>query len=211
MSSPMRPSLLLRGLRELALCLFYFAKTPWFSVQVENRPAIEDMGPVIIAPNHVSFLDPMVLQGALRSHVTFMMTEGIYKKPVIHWFFRLWGVIPVPDDRNPAGAIRGALRTLRAGRPIVIFPEGRVSSDGLLKKGMGGVGMILSRCRVPVIPVAIIGTYEVLPRHGRWPRRHRVTVRFGEPMDPGDLPRSESQAFVDRVMEAIAAEGAARA
>ncbi len=210
MNSTPRSPFGLYALREFLLGLFCFAKTPWFSVQVENRPTMDSMGPTIIAPNHVSFLDPLVLQAALRSHVTFMMTEGIYNAPIMHWVFRIWGVIPVPQNRNPTGAIRGALKTLRAGQPIVIFPEGKVSADGCLNEGMGGVGMILSRCRVPVIPVAILGTHEVLPRHRRWPRRHRVIVRFGAAIDPGDLSKDEGPAFVARVMDAIAEQGAPR-
>ena len=108
------------------------------------------------------------------------------------------------------GALREALRTLEAGAPVVIFPEGRVSRDGLLQEGMRGIGMMLTKTGAPVIPVAIMGTYEVLPRHRFLPRRHPITVRFGEPICPSDYPDHDTDMFVGVVMDAIAALGAPR-
>ena len=154
---PPRPGrhapLWLRLIRESVFCIVRQLSAPWLFVRVENRPSMEGMGPVIIAPNHVSFLDPPALQAALRHHVTFMMAEAYYRLPVIRWFFRLWGAIPVSEGRPATSALREALRTLEAGAPLVIFPEGRISRDGYLQKGMRGIGLMLTKTGAPVIPV----------------------------------------------------------
>jgi 1-acyl-sn-glycerol-3-phosphate acyltransferase len=201
----------MRALYNFAHCIFVPLAAPWFSVRVENRPPLESMGPVILAPNHASFIDPPVLQRACGTHVTFLMTETIYRARWFSWLFRIWGTIPVPENGSAAGAIKAALRAIRDGRQVVIFPEGRVSDDGCLGEGRGGVAVLLAKARVPVIPVAILGTYEVLPRHGRRLRRHPVVVRFGDPIPPvEDLDRDQVPAFAAKVMDAIAALGAPR-
>ncbi len=180
-------------------------------LRVENPPDLAALGPIILAPNHVSYLDPPVLQAAVRHHLTFMMTELIYRHRLARWFFRLWEAIPVPDGRNAKGAIKGALEALERSRPLVIFPEGRISSDGQLNEGRGGVVMLVLKAGVPVIPVSILGTFEILPRHRRWPRRGIVTVRFGAPMSPPAHPEAvDPKAFAAEIMERIADLGAPR-
>ena len=187
---------------------FTLLSCPWFPVQSENAPKIVAGQPVIVAPNHVSYLDPPVLQCALMEHVTFMMTEEIYVHRLIGWIFKVWEAIPVPENRPPTAAMKAAIRALRNGETVVIFPEGKISLDGHLNEGHGGVGMLIAKRNVPVIPAAILGTFEVLPKRTWWPRRHRVLVRFGDPMFPTDVERKDTAAFVDRVMGEIAALGA---
>lgn len=210
-----KPTLYARGWRGLAQRLVMaFARLLlrlFVRLRVENVPDFSSCGPVVLAPNHTSLLDPTVLQVACPIHVTFMMTELFYNLRSIRWFFRLWEAIPVPEGRAAVGSIKGALTALRDGRAVAIFPEGRVSTDGFINPGRGGVGMLLARAQVPVIPVAILGTFDVLPRHRRWPRRGAVTVRFGDPIPPPADPESvDPKAFAAGVMDAIAALGAPR-
>lgn len=183
----------------------------FIKLRIENHPDFEQLSPFILAPNHTSFCDPPVFQWACSHHVTFLMTEIIYRQRLSRWVFRLWEAIPVPEGRNAAVAIKGALEALKRGRPVVIFPEGRISNDGCLNEGRGGIAILLAKARVPVIPVAILGAFEVLPRHRRWPRRGTITVRFGEPiLPPGDGAEVDPRAFASTIMDAIAALGAPR-
>jgi 1-acyl-sn-glycerol-3-phosphate acyltransferase len=200
----------LKGLGQRVIFLLGRILIPIFvRLRVENAPPFEALGPVILAPNHVSFIDPPVLTLACRRHITFLMTELFYQNPFTRWFFKLWEIIPVPEGRVAATAIKSALAALGEGRPIGIFPEGRISDDGCLNEGRGGVVMLLLKAQAPVIPVAILGTYDVLPRHRRWPRRARVTVRFGEPiLPPPEAENVDPKAFATRIMSAIAALGA---
>lgn len=197
---------LLYGVVESCFVLF---SAPFLRVEVENRPDFDRLGPVVLAPNHVSYLDPAVLQHACRRHVTFLMTATIYQIRLLRWFFRFWGAIPVPEGAVASQAMKDALVAIRSGRLVAIFPEGRISRDGRLNPGRGGVVTLIARGGVPVIPVAILGTFEVLPRHRLWPRRHLVRIRFGEPIPPpGRLAREEIPGFAGRIMDGIAALGA---
>ena len=141
------------------------------------------------------------------------MTEGIYKIPSMRWFFDLWDTIPVPDgDAVKVAAMKEALRVVRGGKPLVIFPEGSISRNGLLRPAQPGVVALMTRARVPVIPVAILGTYRVLPYHANFFRAARVSVRFGQPIPAptDDLERHDVRAHAQRIMDAIHALGAPR-
>jgi 1-acyl-sn-glycerol-3-phosphate acyltransferase len=185
----------------------------FFGPHVENLPDFDETGGVILAPNHNSYLDPIVLQVAIPRHVRFMMTESIYEVRAFRWLFELWETIPVPDgDAVKVSAMKDALKAARSGKPLVIFPEGGISRTGRLQPGMPGVATLMARSRVPVIPVAILGTYELLPFHATFPRAARVTVRFGSPIPPPaeDADRDAQRAHVAHIMDAIHALGAPR-
>jgi 1-acyl-sn-glycerol-3-phosphate acyltransferase len=185
----------------------------FYAYRVENAPTIPEGTPVVFAPNHVSFADPLFMQGAWPRHLTFLMTESIWKLRALNWFFRFWGAIPVPDgDAVKASAIKDALKAIRAGKPVVIFPEGKISEDGRLNPGNPGVAALMARARVPVVPVAILGSYDVLPYRAKFPRIAKVVVRFGEPIAPDETAQDREglRRFSERVMDAIAALGAPR-
>jgi 1-acyl-sn-glycerol-3-phosphate acyltransferase len=183
----------------------------FFGPEVENSPDWSRLGGVIFAPNHASFLDPIAFQAAVPHPIRFMMTEGIYRIRAFRWLFDLWDTIPVPDgEAVKVAAIKEALKVVRGGKPLVIFPEGGISRNGRLQPGQPGVVALMARARVPVIPVAILGTWDVLPYHATFPRAHRIKVRFGEPMLPpdSDLDRDGQRVFAERIMNAIHLLGA---
>jgi 1-acyl-sn-glycerol-3-phosphate acyltransferase len=178
----------------------------FFGPEIENAPDWKRIDGVIFAPNHASYLDPIFFQAAVPRPIRFMMTEGIYRIRAFRWLFELWDTIPVPDgDAVKVGAMKEALRVVRSGRPLVIFPEGGISRNGLLQAGQPGVAALMARARVPVIPVAILGTHEVLPYHANFPRAHRVKIRFGAPIPAPaeDLDREGQRAFAARIMQEI--------
>ncbi len=179
----------------------------FYGLRVRNAPRIE--GPFILAPNHASFLDPIILQLAVRRHVTFLMDGPIYRHPVFNWFYRFWGAIPVPAARRAAaGAIKDAMRAVQAGEIVGIFPEGRISPDGRLGPGRAGVAMLMQRTSIPVVPVAIFGAREILPREADFPRAGRLLVVFGAPIPPesaeGEDRKVAAERLKDEVMRAIA-------
>jgi 1-acyl-sn-glycerol-3-phosphate acyltransferase len=185
----------------------------FFGPEIHGAPDWGRVDGVIFAPNHASYLDPIVFQAAAPKPIRFMMTEGIYRLRAFRWLFELWDTIPVPDgEAVKASAFKEALRVVRSGKPLVIFPEGGISRDGFLQPGQPGVGAIMAHANVPVIPVAILGTYAVLPFRANFPRAHRVEVRFGDPIAPpsGRLDREGQRAFAERVLDAIHELGAPR-
>lgn len=179
----------------------------WARVEVENEPDWDAVGVVILAPNHSSFADPVLLQRACGRHLTFLMTQSVHRIWWMRWFFKLWSAIPVPDAGSSSEALKRALAVLEEGRSVAIFPEGRISDDGCLNRGRGGVSFLARKAGVHVIPVALLGSFTFLPRSARWPRRTTLTVRYGAPIaaPAGDV---ENDDYAARVMEALAQLGA---
>ncbi|MGE3171570.1 MAG: lysophospholipid acyltransferase family protein [Planctomycetota bacterium] len=181
----------------------------WFRLRVEGpRPP---RGPVVLAANHTSFLDPLVLGAALPRRVTFLMTEVIWRSPVMGWFYRWNHAIPLAQRGGNRDALRAARSVLQQGRVIGIFPEGGISRDGgLLLGSPGAVSLVLGE-GVPIVPVGIVGADRALPPDKALPRPRRITVRFGAPIAPGELEalhgdrKGRLQAATTTIMARIAA------
>jgi 1-acyl-sn-glycerol-3-phosphate acyltransferase len=149
---------------------------------LENIPD----GPAILAANHQSFLDDVLLPLVVkRRKVVFLGKAEYFEKWYLRWFFKAAHVIPVRRESRSASeaALNAGVQALREHNLIGIFPEGTRSPDGRLHRGKTGVARMALEAQVPVIPVAIIGTFETMPYHRKLPRPGRVTVRFGKPLD----------------------------
>lgn len=157
----------------------------YFRLRSENRPRLP--GAYVLAPNHTSLLDPLLLGAVSFRRVTFMMTGLLYRSPLLGWFYRWNRAIPVAVSKGNRDALRAARQVLRDGRVLSVFPEGGISRDGKLLLGNpGAVSLVLTE-GVPVIPVAIIGSDRAFPFKSVLPRPHRITVRFGDPIPPEEL------------------------
>jgi 1-acyl-sn-glycerol-3-phosphate acyltransferase len=155
-------------------------------VRVEGREHVPDTGPVILAPNHVTFLDSMFLPLVLRRRVTFVAKAEYFDSWKTAWFFRAAGQIPMRREGGSASerALAAARDVLREGKVLGIYPEGTRSPDGRLYRGHTGVARLAFDCGVPVIPVGLVGTTEVQRPGSNLPHPFkRVTVRFGPPLD----------------------------
>jgi 1-acyl-sn-glycerol-3-phosphate acyltransferase len=168
---------------------------------VENMPAD---GPVILAVNHRSQIDPVVLAAAVPRRCTFLAAAEVLTLPILGALIRPFRVVPVRRGRFDRGAIEECLARLDRGEVLVIFPEGKISPDGRPQPSHDGLAFLAGRASVPIVPVGIAGTYEVWPLGTRMPRRGRITVRVGEAIVPARaLARREQSALTARVMEAI--------
>jgi 1-acyl-sn-glycerol-3-phosphate acyltransferase len=177
---------------------------PYFRPQVIGRHNLPRKGAFLLAANHMSYWDPMILGVVLSRRIWFIMAADQFQRPIVHTFSRLMDVLPV--EREGSGTllrtIRRSVEFLQSGRAVGIFPEGRRSRTGRLLPPERGLGLISKQARVPVIPVAIVGTREAMPPGVRFPRPHRVTVIVGEPVDfPTPCPTKEKPRLT---MEAIA-------
>lgn len=201
----------MRAIDWLVFQLVYFVLYPivraWYPIRVEGRRRFGAGRPVLLVPNHVSFLDPVVLQAALPRRITYLMTDLYYGIPGLNWVFRRIGCIPLKQEGSQLAAIRRGIEALERYRLVAIFPEGTRSVDGKLQSGFPGAATLAQRARALVVPVAIIGTYESLPRGSFWPRRSRLTVRFGEPIDfeliPKKRPREMTEVIMQRIRELL--------
>ncbi len=155
-------------------------------IRVEGGDGVPAEGPVIVAANHLSFLDSLLVPLVVRRRVTFVAKAEYFESRKTRWFFRGVGQIPIRRGGGSASerALASALDVLRDGGVFGIYPEGTRSRDGLLHRGHTGVARLALRSGAPVVPVGLVGTREVQPPDATLPRFFRpVTIRFGRPLD----------------------------
>lgn len=156
-----------------------------FRYRVEGAPPAE--GGFVIAANHASFLDPLLLGASLRRRVTYLMAQTVWRSASFGWFYRWNRAIPLSARGGNREALRAARRVLGQGRVVGIFPEGGLSRDGLPMLGSPGAVSLVLNEGLPIVPVGIVGASAVLPAGARVPRLRRVVIRYGEPIRPADV------------------------
>ncbi|KAB1987093.1 MULTISPECIES: lysophospholipid acyltransferase family protein [Streptomyces] len=188
-----------------------------FRPRIEGLEHIPSSGAAIVAGNHLSFADHFLMPAILKRRITFLAKAEYFTGPGVKGrltaaFFRSIGQIPVDRSGKEAGqaAIREGLGVLRKGELLGIYPEGTRSHDGRLYKGKVGVAVMALRAQAPVIPCAMIGTFEAQPPGRKLPRIHPVTIRFGKPLDFSRYAGMEGEkavlrAITDEIMYAILA------
>ncbi|MES9506228.1 lysophospholipid acyltransferase family protein [Streptomyces sp. NPDC000609] len=187
----------------------------FFRPRIEGLEHIPEEGAAIVAGNHLSFSDHFLMPAILKRRITFLAKAEYFTGPGVKGrltaaFFRGIGQIPVDRSGKEAGqaAIREGLGVLSKGELLGIYPEGTRSHDGRLYKGKVGVAVMAIRAQVPVVPCAMVGTFEIQPPGQVVPRIRRVTIRFGEPLDFSryagmDNQKAAIRAVTDEIMYAI--------
>ncbi len=179
-----------------------------FGLKVFGRERFPAAGPYIVAANHQSNLDPLLMGCICPRYLHAMGKIELFSTPVKRWFFNAVNTIPLDRSRGDVGAIKTVLSYMERGATILMFPEGTRSRDGLLRPANAGVGMLVAKARVPVVPCYIAGTCGA--PGGKKRRRRAVRVFFGEPLHlyprPGDDPADRKALYAgisDRIMDAI--------
>jgi 1-acyl-sn-glycerol-3-phosphate acyltransferase len=182
---------------------------------IEGRENIPRTGPVLLASNHLSFIDSFVIPIVAPRRVVFLAKSeyftghgigGLWKR----WLFQAIGAVPVQRGGTLGAAqdaLDAALEILNEGLAFAIYPEGTRSRDGRLYRGRTGVAWLALTAGCPVVPVALSGTQDIQPVGARVPRVRKVTVRFGAPLDFSHLrdekPGRARRVATDAVMTAI--------
>lgn len=191
---------------------FYRFYCGWRVFHAERVPLT---GPVILASNHTSFLDPPLVGSGLHRGINYLARESLFRFPGLGWLLRNWDAVPVDREGGGAKGLKMILDRLLAGGAIILFPEGTRSKDGKLQPARSGIGLTVIKSQAPVVPVRVFGTYEAYGRHMKFPRPHRVMVKYGKPMLFKEL-RAEAkvcskqrlkdiyQQVADEIMAAIA-------
>lgn len=143
-------------------------------------------GGVILACNHQSFLDPVIASCALPRSVTFMARDTLFKVLPFRLLIESLNAFPVQRGTADLGAMKTSLRRLKEGWPLLVFPEGTRTKDGSIGAIRGGIGLLASRARVPVVPTCIVGAFEAWPRSSPLPHPSPIEVRYGAPL-PDDV------------------------
>ena len=157
---------------------------------VEGLENIPGTGPVILAANHLSFVDSMIIPIVVPRRVYFLAKaeyfEGTgFRGALSRWFFTGMGNIPVRrgQGRSARDSLDTVIKVLEDGEAFGIYPEGTRSLDGMLHRGRTGVARIALESGAPVVPIGLVGTDKVMAVGRKLPRIVKVTVRFGKPLD----------------------------
>ena len=188
-----------------------------FRPTVTGRENVPLTGPVILASNHLSFIDSIGIPLVAPRRVAYLAKAEYWRGSgfggwVSRTLFTALGALPVEREASRAAqaALDTAMQVLRAGGAFGIYPEGTRSRDGRLARGKTGVAWLALTADCPIVPVAVRGTDKIQPVGARWPRPHKVSVTFGEPLTfpeyRGMAGKGKARrAVTDQVMEAIAA------
>jgi 1-acyl-sn-glycerol-3-phosphate acyltransferase len=191
-----------------------------YRLRVQGAQYLPARGAAVLAPNHVSYVDALVLSAVSPRPVRFVMDHAIFDSPVLGWLFRAVGAIPIaPAREDPqllAQAYDRIAQSLQEGELVCIFPEGRLTRDGQLGELRRGIVEIVERTPVPVIPVAIHGLQDSLfarasrhPGVGRNPFARRIGVTAAPALAPGEWDLDSLRARLEALLQP--APAAARA
>jgi len=180
----------------------------FFGFRIVHRERVIQTGPVILAINHQSFLDPPLAGNACDRAIFYLAKKSLMDVPLLGWLLPKLNVIPVnlEGDRS---ALKALLRILRAGECALVFPEGTRTPDGTLQPALPGLGLLIAKTRAPVVPMRIFGAYDVWPIHGKLRFSGKITIVVGEPIyfSEADVQGNGKELYVrlsQRVMDAIA-------
>ena len=151
----------------------------FFPIKCHGRRNLPKKGGFILASNHLSYLDPMLIGLCFSRRLSYVARDTLFKNKIFKFFLHQVGAFPIKRQSADVRGIKETLKRIKDGYPIVVFPEGTRHHDQ--KKIHGGIGLIAVKSNAPVVPVKIIGSDRVLPPGVKFPRRHIVHVHFGTP------------------------------
>lgn len=180
-----------------------------FRLQVEGQEHIPRQGQFVLAPNHVSYLDPFAIAAALhysqlRQTYWGGWTGVVASNPINRFFVRLGQAVPIDPKRAVISSLAFGAAVLKRQKNLILFPEGRRSTTGELQPFKAGIGLLLEKFQTPVLPVFIDGTNKALPPGQFLPRFKKITVTFGKPLSPADLEQEgEGEQPQHRIAQAL--------
>ncbi len=173
-----------------------------FGFRSFGERSVPERGGVVLAANHQSFFDPILIGLALRRRLHYAARDSLFRNPIVSWVFRSVGATPVSREAFRAGDLRELAGIVEEGGALVLFPEGTRTRDGSRGEPRRGFALVAERARVPVVPVLIDGAHEAWPRHRRLFRRRRLRVAYGDAIGPP--PDGGAEGLVEQIMRAWA-------
>ena len=180
-------------------------KTIFSPVKVTGLDKIDTTRPHVYAVNHASALDIPVLYVNLPFQFRILFKSELLSYPIIGWHLKRSGQVCI-NQQNPAasvGSVRASLKSLKAGTPLVIFPEGGRTPDGKIKPLMPGAFFLAIKAKVDIVPVALVGTFELLPMNTYHIKCRPLEMRVGEPISTAGMKGHDMDALSAKVQKAI--------
>ena len=182
----------------------------FFRFRILHPERMIQEGPVILAMNHESYLDPPFAGIGCQRAIYFLARKSLFDRPVLGWILPKLNVIPVDQEGGDRTALKALIRILRANHGALVFPEGSRTLDGNLQPTQPGIGFVIAKTLAPVVPMRIFGAHRALPRGGGKLRFCRITIAIGEPLrfsaaEVEGFGREVYPRLSQRVMDAIGA------
>lgn len=191
----------------LGYVILWILRALLFPMTVSGRENLPKKGGFILASNHLSNLDPLLIGLASGKKVSFMAKEELFRNSFFGKLLHSVNAFPIKRESGDIRSLREALRRLKAGSPLVIFPrgfrEGSETAKRVTKEVQSGIGFLTVKSKVPVIPVKISGSENVMPPGAKWPRRCPVHLRFGPPIHLAEDQPYEQ--IADQILQQILA------
>ncbi|MEO6982657.1 MAG: lysophospholipid acyltransferase family protein [Edaphobacter sp.] len=187
--------------RTWARSLLFISLSPVKIVGAEKLPATE----AVYASNHLSYMDTPVLFAELPFQFRILAKQALWKIPFIGWYLHRSGQVPV-DTKSPRSLIASLNRgvaTLKHGLPLVLFPEGGRASNGHLQSMMSGCAYMALKAQVPLVPLTLIGTYELLPLHTYALKPRPLLIVVGDPIPTAGLTTRDADVLTQRLYQSI--------
>jgi 1-acyl-sn-glycerol-3-phosphate acyltransferase len=154
-----------------------YCRAEWF-----NAERVPKTGPVILASNHASIIDPPLVGTGLERGISYLARESLFRFPGVGWVLRNWDAVPVDRDGGGAKGLKMILDRLLGGAGIILFPEGTRTLDGKLQPARSGIGLTVVKSTAPVVPVRVFGTFEAYGKDAKFPKPFKIAAKYGKPM-----------------------------
>jgi 1-acyl-sn-glycerol-3-phosphate acyltransferase len=163
----------------IARSLSYIFLRVFCGFEIRGQENVPRKGGFILAGNHMSYLDPVAFAAACPRALSFMARDTLFNRPFFGAFIRSLQAFPLKRNAADLGAIKEAVRRLKVGRGLLVFPEGTRGAGGALKEAQAGVGFLARKAVVPVIPAYVEGTDAVMPKGAKGMKFAKVRIIFG--------------------------------
>lgn len=160
--------------------LAFFLLKVFFLIEAEGRKNVPKEGGLLVISNHCSQMDPVIIGAVSPRRLYYMGKEELFKIPFLRKLITSLGAFPVKRGEGDLKALSKVIELVSRGEAVLLFPEGSRSDDGEVKDFMHGASYVAFRTSVPVLPVAVKGSFEAMPKGCYFPKPTKIKVRFGE-------------------------------
>ncbi len=162
----------------------------WERFEVFGQENVPATGGCLLACNHVSYLDPPILGcGAMHRYVHFMARDTLFKSALSRWWLTTIQCVPIDRTRGDISALKKGIQLLKSGQVLGLFPEGTRSINGELQPPKSGIGFLIAKAGVPVVPTYVDGSFRAFPKGAKWVKPGKIRIYYGKPIQPEEIAR----------------------
>ncbi len=185
------------GSRMLVICLCDF--------RTEGREHLDKLKGALVLSTHQSMLDPVLVGICFNGRLNYIARKTLFHNPIFAFLIKTLDAIEIDRERGGLAGLREMMRRLQDNKKVLLFPEGTRTETGVIQKLKLGFVPVARRSEVPLIPVAVVGAYSILPKGCLWPQRQPLAVVFGRPILPAEIKLLDDSALSTRLHKELSA------